>query len=182
MRDDNFLAGDLYLPLGSALSSFPVILVQTPYNKNKYRCSYLNGWFYDPLFNNPNYAWVWVDWRGFYGSTAAAVSGYNRGFDGYDTVEWIAAQPWCSGSVGTWGASALGSQQFKTIVTMPPHLKASVPQVANIADSYEETYFGGTHQRLPSIVLNWLDCISLQVFTQRIEANLFKITFIRCRF
>lgn len=145
MRDGNVLAADLYLPANSLQAQFPTVLVQTPYNKNIVRVSYTVGLFTDPLFNTANYAWVWVDWRGFFASLPAASSGYNRGLDGYDTVEWIANQTWSTGAVGTWGASALGTQQYKTLAQAPPHLKASVPQVGNVADTYEVCYPGGAH-------------------------------------
>jgi putative CocE/NonD family hydrolase len=32
--------------------------------------------------------------------------------DGYDTLEWIAAQSWCNGKIGSWGGSALGITQL----------------------------------------------------------------------
>jgi uncharacterized protein len=141
MRDGNFLAADVFYPR-PASGPLPVILVQTPYDRRLVRPGYLLG-IEDPLFASPNYIWVWVDWRGFFGSLSAAVPGYNRGLDGYDTVEWIANQTWCTGAVGTWGASALGTQQYKTLAQQPPHLKASMPMVGNIADTYELAYPGG---------------------------------------
>ena len=35
-----------------------------------------------------------------------------EGLDGYDSVEWIAAQPWCDGNVGMAGLSHMGSFQW----------------------------------------------------------------------
>eukprot|EP01122_Echinamoeba_exundans_P007552 TRINITY_DN2348_c0_g1_i1.p1 TRINITY_DN2348_c0_g1~~TRINITY_DN2348_c0_g1_i1.p1 ORF type:complete len:469 (-),score=72.59 TRINITY_DN2348_c0_g1_i1:1196-2602(-) len=144
MRDGKSLAGDLYIPHTHPGGPLPVILVQTPYDKSLGRDEFANG-VSDPLFNSANFAWVYVDWRGFFASAAANVSGYDRGLDGYDTVEWIAAQSWCTGSVGTWGSSALGGQQFNTLVYAPPHLKASVPRVGAISDTYEGDYPGGVY-------------------------------------
>jgi uncharacterized protein len=92
-RDGKTLAADLYAI--DTVTPRPTILVQTPYNKNLYRLSVVippeagGGRFpYDSL----HYNYLVVDWRGFYGSKSAAVAGYDRGLDGYDAVEWIAAQ------------------------------------------------------------------------------------------
>ncbi len=45
-------------------------------------------------------------------------------FDGYDLVEWLAAQPWCSGRVGMMGSSAAAISCYITALTGPPHLEA----------------------------------------------------------
>jgi predicted acyl esterase len=42
--------------------------------------------------------------------------------DGYDVCEWLAAQPWCTGKVGTFGSSQGGFAQNFLAVTRPPHL------------------------------------------------------------
>lgn len=143
MRDGKSLAGDIYIPDGTT-GTVPAILVQTPYNKLNARLIY-TGLTQNPLFQSNKFAWVWVDWRGFFGSTAAFVSQYPRGDDGYDLVQWISQQSWCNGNVGSWGPSALGTQQYKTLERQPPNLKASVPMVGNIADSYELAYPGGVY-------------------------------------
>ncbi len=141
MRDGKKLAVDVYIPDTSAGAAFPVILVQTPYNRLKYRTVGL------PLFGNnmstANYGMVIADWRCFYGSAAACAGNYDRANDGYDLVEWIAAQPWCDGKVGTWGPSALGGIQFKTARKRPPGLVCAVPLVAAPQYSYQEYYPGG---------------------------------------
>jgi uncharacterized protein len=49
--------------------------------------------------------------------------------DGFDTIEWIAAQPWSDGNVGMWGFSALGGTQWNAAITQPPHLKAISPSM-----------------------------------------------------
>lgn len=142
MRDGEFLAADYYLPSGC--SSCPVILIQTPYQKN---------WFHFGLplgvgTNQPNsnYAFVIVDWRGFYGSAAALVPSPNRGEDGYDVVEWIAQQTWCDGNIGTWGPSALGKIQFETAREQHPNHKCAVPLVAHPMTRYEDYYPGGVYR------------------------------------
>ena len=55
--------------------------------------------------------------------------------DGYDAIEWLAAQPWCDGNVGTMGLSALGITQYLAAGAAPPHLRAAHASVA-AADLY----------------------------------------------
>lgn len=144
MRDGRTLAVDLYLP--AATGRWPAILIQTPYDKRRF-VPVLVAPPADALLGNPDYAFVVADWRGFFGSAGASVPGYDRGLDGYDLVEWAAAQAWCTGDVGTWGGSALAVIQFRTASKRPPHLRAAVPQVGHMAESYEGYYPGGVWQR-----------------------------------
>ena len=57
--------------------------------------------------------------------------------DGYDFVEWIAAQPWCDGNVGMTGESYGGFSSLLVAAENPPHLKAIVP--IYISDDFYET-------------------------------------------
>jgi len=43
--------------------------------------------------------------------------------DGYDTIEWIASQPWCNGKVGMWGSSFMSFSAFNAAKADPPSLK-----------------------------------------------------------
>ena len=47
--------------------------------------------------------------------------------DGYDVVEWIAAQPWSDGKVGTFGTSYPGGTQHALAEMNPPHLTTMIP-------------------------------------------------------
>jgi predicted acyl esterase len=141
MSDEMTLEGDVYLP--DNWTAGPVILIQTPYNKN------LSHFVGLPLGigyaqEDMEYAIVICDWRGFFGSTDALYAGApSRGQDGYDVVEWIAEQSWCNGKVGTWGPSALGRVQFMTAREHPPHLVCMVPVVAAPTYTYLEYYSNG---------------------------------------
>lgn len=156
-RDGKTLAADLYA--NNPITPKPVILIQTPYNKNFYRLSVAipsqAGGASFP-YDSANYNYVTLDWRGFYGSKDAAVAGYDRGLDGYDAVEWIAAQPWCNGKVGTWGPSALGAIQFMTAKHHPPHLLCAVPLVKDFKTKYGDFYEGGVYRKEHSETLEKL--------------------------
>lgn len=56
---------------------------------------------------------TWVGYRAL---------GWGEKQDGYDTVEWLAAQPWSTGKVGTFGSSQAGFAQNFLAVAQPPHL------------------------------------------------------------
>jgi hypothetical protein len=146
MRDGKTLAADAYLP--DTAGSWPVILIQTPYNKNIFALIFRFETSRDPLLKSPDYAFVVLDWRGFFGSADADYPGSpSRGEDGYDAVEWIAAQSWCTGAVGSWGASALGIAQLLTAAQQPPHLRACVPMVYHYKERYGLAYPGGVYYR-----------------------------------
>ena len=141
-RDGQKLAADLYLP--SRDGKFPTILVQTPYDRRSFRSARVQR---DRLFDRGHYAWVIVDWRGYFGSKGAPMAvkpqSKQRGLDGHDAVEWIARQPWSDGKVGAWGASALGKVQFWTAEQKPPHLLCIAPIVAGHGYTYAQHYHGG---------------------------------------
>src|SRR5262249_1395433 len=60
----------------------------------------------------------------------------NERTDGYDTVEWLAAQPWCNGKVGMIGGSYVGWGQWGAAVGRPPHLVTIIPNVPPPAPFY----------------------------------------------
>lgn len=133
---DTWLAGDLYA--ADSTSARPVILIQTPYNKEHYQDEGV------PLDIGDNYALVILDWRGFYASDHAAQDGApGYGEDGATAIAWLADQNWCNGRVGTWGGSALGDVQFKTAREQPPALVCAAPWIHPMAMHYEQYYHGG---------------------------------------
>jgi putative CocE/NonD family hydrolase len=70
--------------------------------------------------------------------------------DGYDMIEWIAEQPWCSGSVAMMGASGYGVMQWTTAPLNPPHLKAMV--VLATTDNYRGLCYPGGVLRRPFVL------------------------------
>ncbi len=144
MRDGKSLAATFWLP--EADGPWPAILIQTPYNR-RLMAAVTRGarGAMGAALDREHYAIVVVDWRGFFGSRDAAqgIRRPNRGNDGYDCVEWVAAQDWCTGKVGTYGGSALGHQQFATAAKQPPHLVCAVPLIAATNHGYTSFYRGG---------------------------------------
>ena len=143
MRDGKNLSADVYVPSGA--STFSTILIQTPYNKTNFRNGLPLGYLQN--LNSSPYAWVVVDWRGFYGSSLALVAQPNRGQDGYDVIDWIVAQTWSNGKVGTWGPSALGGVQYNTMKENHPNHICAVPLVAQPQTAYDTYFYGGVLEK-----------------------------------
>jgi hypothetical protein len=122
MRDGVELSADLYLP-GSP-RPVPVLVARTPYNKNTQLARDKAAWYAARGFG-----FAWMDVRGRGDSDGVFTPYRYEGPDGHDAVEWLAAQPWCTGQVATWGASYLGCIQLLTALTRPPHLAAMVVYV-----------------------------------------------------
>src|SRR5215470_11268911 len=121
MRDGVTLRANVMLP--AAEGTFPVLVYRTPYGKNQAPST----WTTFPKAVARGYAVVVEDVRGRYASEGEFDPYKNEGRDGYDTIEWAAAQPWSDGSVGTFGLSYPGAVQWLAAVENPPHLKAMVP-------------------------------------------------------
>jgi len=143
MRDNKKLPADVHVPAG--WTSGPVILIQTPYNRLLYRFGLPLGT--GTNIDSSDYAYVIVDWRGFYGGASSAYLGApSHGEDGYDIVEWIATQSWSNGQIGTWGPSALGKVQYQTAKENPPHLTCICPVVAAPQFEYQEYFPNGCYR------------------------------------
>ncbi len=139
MRNGATLAADLFLPAGFPSEKdspgLPTILIITPYDKSRENAV---GFWRDTMLRN-GYAFIVEDMRGNYGS-ANAGRGAPRHNDGYDTIEWIAKQPWSNGKVGMMGFSHLGAVQYETAVSAPPHLACAIPALAP-GNYYTDSYF-----------------------------------------
>lgn len=121
MRDGVNLVSDVYLPAEEG--KFPVILMRTPYDR---KALATEGDFYAKR----GYAVVLQDVRGREESEGAWNPFMPERKDGYDTLDWIANQPWCDGNVGMIGGSYGGLVQWAAAVEQHPALKCIVPQVS----------------------------------------------------
>jgi uncharacterized protein len=77
-----------------------------------------------------------------------------EGLDGYDSIEWIAAQPWCDGNIGMAGLSHMGSFQWFTATQKPPHLKAIAPWTTDFSTMFVPPRTGGAISLITTI--SWL--------------------------
>ena len=117
MRDGVVLRANVFRPDGPG--RYPGILLRTPYGKPA------GG--YDRYVRS-GYAVVTQDSRGRYASDGDyvpfTVTHTGDAEDGYDSVEWLAQQPYCNGKVGTLGASYNAWMQWMLAKLRPPHLIA----------------------------------------------------------
>jgi hypothetical protein len=142
MRDGVLLQADIYRP--ETLSPVPAIVCRLPYNKDDL---FMHMEALPPLrAAEAGYAVVFQDTRGRYASQGDFYPFIHEGQDGYDTIEWVAAQAWCSGAVGMVGASYFGATQWLAAVQQPPHLKALFPVVTSSGYDEHWTYQGGAFQ------------------------------------
>jgi putative CocE/NonD family hydrolase len=125
MRDGINLYADIYRP--DDAGKHPAILARSPYNKSESTSSVLGGYMNPQKFVRNGYAVVFQDLRGTGVSEGEFYARRAEANDGYDTVEWVASQPWCDGNVGMYGLSHLGFTQWAAAMTQPPHLKAICP-------------------------------------------------------
>ena len=140
MRDGVKLATDIYLPEGKG--PWPVILTRTPYNK-----STPLGSGKPSFWTAKGYAIVVQDCRGRFQSEGKYMPFMDDHLDGYDTVEWIAKQPWSNGKVGMTGGSAMGITANQASIMAPPHLTAMYVIVAPASAYQHSLYTGGIFRK-----------------------------------
>ena len=120
MRDGVRLACDVYRPAKDGVPldrAFPVLLQRTPYSKTR-EDLVLEALF----FTSHGYVTVLQDCRARYESEGEFTKYTDEGEDGYDTMAWLAEQPWHGGKVGTYGLSYSAHTQAATACLNPPNL------------------------------------------------------------
>ena len=135
MRDGVRLATDIYRPAdpdGSpAEGRFPVIIGRTSYDKSN-PVLWINP--VPDYFTPRGYVVLLQDLRGRGQSEGTGqyfhTANVNEGPDGYDTIEWAAAQSWSNGRTGMVGSSHGGIVQNMASLYRPPHLSALWVDVA----------------------------------------------------
>lgn len=122
LRDGVDLEAWIFNPSGLK-SKAPTVLCLTQYE--------LDGMTRGRYFTQRGYVYVqvYVRGRGRSGGVKSENLGLQVGRDGYDVVEWIAAQPWSDGRVVMYGASYFGMTQWRTAAQVPPHLAGIAPYV-----------------------------------------------------
>lgn len=142
MRDGTVLKADVYRPDTGA--PVPAIVIRTPYDRSH---PLVPAAALDPeRAMEAGFAVVCQDSRGRFASEGRFYPFEDDPSDGYDTVEWAAAQPWCDGAVGMAGRSYSGAAQWLAAAAQPPHLQALFP-VCIGSDFFDRwLYQGGAFQ------------------------------------
>jgi putative CocE/NonD family hydrolase len=158
MRDGTRLNTFVFLPKSGG-PRWPVILHRTPYGitasdardktdctrawlpsaQEPFRGSILRGW---RNIVAHGYAAVYQDTRGRHGSEGEDRVYADDASDGYDTLEWIAAQSWTNQMVGMSGSSAGATTTFAAASTRHPSLRAFFAQ-AGASSIYDDVVYEG---------------------------------------
>lgn len=176
MRDGCRIAADIHLPTGGDApeGGFPTVLVLTPYYRRFALAADApagteagpNIASYRDLFTPRGYAVVTVDVRGTgasFGTRDSFRSPAERE-DSREIADWIVAQPWSNGVIGSTGVSYLGAAACFLASTGHPAVKAISPLFAvwntwadhyypggvllnKLASSYDELMIGLDHDR-----------------------------------
>jgi putative CocE/NonD family hydrolase len=158
MRDGVELVVDVFRP--DTQEKVPALLAISPYSKDIQSLPLPSGLGKameygsveagDPKqIVDGGYAQVIPDPRGIGKSDGIFYNWYSdqEARDGYDLVEWAAAQPWCNGNVGMVGVSYFAVIQYLVAAQQPPHLKAIYPY-DGWGDTYRDVMY---HGGIPSI-------------------------------
>ncbi len=144
LRDGVVTYADIFRPADG--SPVPGIITRTPYDKEVFAAAALPIMPAALKLAERGYAVAVQDVRGRFSSEGDFNPFVNEADDGYDSVEWLAAQPWCDGGVGIYGPSYVGATTLLAAKANPPSLKCAIPIIT--ADDYFDgwTYQGGALQ------------------------------------
>ncbi|HIG37499.1 MAG TPA: CocE/NonD family hydrolase, partial [Oceanospirillaceae bacterium] len=144
LADGSRLAARAWLPTDAMSSPVPAILEYIPYRKRDGTA--IRDEQMHPYWAGFGYAAVRVDMRGCGESTGLMLDEYLQQEldDAVEVIEWLAEQPWCSGSVGMMGKSWGGFNSLQVAAMAPPALK-SIVTVCSTDDRYADDihYRGG---------------------------------------
>ena len=125
MRDGVHLAASLYLPRDRDVK-LATVLVRVPYGRLYYDEALMAA----EHFARQGYAVLVEDLRGT-GASGGEFMPYRGDIDdGAATLDWIVAQTWSNGRVGTFGCSSLGETQYVLARAHHPALRAMIPLAA----------------------------------------------------
>lgn len=144
LRDGVKLATDLHMPTLKPGEKISAVLIRTPYGREGMAAPFL------PFFQSKKIALVVQDQRGRHGSEGVSSVFLDDPADGYETVEWLAAQPWSNGKVATAGISAMGITQYIMHKNQPaasPHLVCQNVMAAPESLYHTIAYQGGAVRR-----------------------------------
>ena len=143
MPDGTRLSARIWLPEDAEADPVPAILEYIPYRKRdgtRMRDDSMHGWW-----AGHGYASIRLDIRGTGESEGQITDEYTRQEleDGRDAIAWIAAQPWCLGTVGMTGISWGGFNGLQVAALRPPALKAIITHCSTDDRYADDVHFMG---------------------------------------
>jgi predicted acyl esterase len=143
MSDGCRLSARVWMPEDALADPVPAVLEYIPYRKRDGTLP--RDEIMHPFVAGHGYATVRVDMRGNGDSEGLMADEYTiqELADACEVIEFLAAQPWCSGTVGMMGKSWGGFNCLQTAFLQPPALKAVI-SVCSTTDRFaDDIHFKG---------------------------------------
>ncbi|MCB1311893.1 MAG: CocE/NonD family hydrolase [Sedimentitalea sp.] len=137
------LSARVWRPVDAASDPVPAILEYLPYRKRDGTCA--RDALTHPWFARRGYACVRVDIRGNGDSAGLMEDEYSPQelADALVVIDWIAAQPWCSGTVGMMGISWGGFNALQVAALRPEPLKAIITLCSTVDRFADDIHYKG---------------------------------------
>jgi putative CocE/NonD family hydrolase len=137
LADGCRLSARVWMPKDAAAHPVPAVLEYIPYRKRDGTLP--RDEMMHPYVAGHGYACVRVDMRGNGDSDGLMTDEYTEQelSDACEVIAWLAAQPWCSGTVGMMGKSWGGFNCLQTAFLQPPALKAVI-SVCSTTDRFAD--------------------------------------------
>jgi putative CocE/NonD family hydrolase len=143
MPDGVKLAVQLWLPATSETQPAPVVVEYIPYRKrDRYRAF---DTYWGQTLAQYGVGYARLETRGSGDSTGLLLDEYlpSEHHDAATAIAWLAAQPWCNGSVGMRGVSWGGFSTLQAAALAPPALKAIMPMSASDMRYTDDAHYLG---------------------------------------
>jgi len=143
MADGRRLAARLWMPKDAERDPVPAILEYIPYRRRdgtRPRDEEMHPWV-----AAQGYACARVDIAGSGDSDGLLLDEYlkQEQDDAVEIIAWLAARPWCSGSVGMIGISWGGFNGLQVAARRPPALKAVISLSSTVDRYHDDVHFMG---------------------------------------
>ena len=143
LSDGCRLSARVWMPVDAGDDPVPVILEYLPYRKRDGTTA--RDALTHPYFARRGYACVRVDMRGNGDSEGVMEDEYSPQelSDAVEVIDWLAAQPWCSGTVGMMGISWGGFNSLQVAALAPEPLKAIITLCSTVDRYADDIHYKG---------------------------------------
>ena len=143
LSDGCRLSARTWMPENAYDSPVPVILEYLPYRKRDGTIA--RDELTHPYFAKNGYASVRVDIRGNGDSQGTMADEYTPQelSDAVEVINWLAKQPWCSGTVGMMGISWGGFNALQVAALQPKPLKAIITLCSTVDRYADDIHYKG---------------------------------------